>query len=209
MNISDAPAQGVPAPAPAPAGVPAPLLEALIPKAEISDAVDGLTGEVDAGQSANGTLKRRFPRQVSKKVKRLRRNRRLRRILMPKNALMSLNELMGSSLTDFNITPEERGFVANVLVNNTQYEGRGKIHLAVLLYILSRLQPQHVFNISSNFSGISKIAAKNNASEKALRDIIIQRMIQTPRASAIKTSTDPQQQSNTGKSSQNLILHFN
>lgn len=43
------------------------------------------------------------------------------------------------------------------------------------------------------------MAAKNNASEKALRDIIIQRMAQSPRGTALKTVNDPQQQTNTGK----------
>lgn len=34
------------------------------------------------------------------------------------------------------------------------------------------------------------MAAKNNASEKALRDIIIQRMLQTPKAHALKPGTE-------------------
>lgn len=34
------------------------------------------------------------------------------------------------------------------------------------------------------------MAAKNSASEKALRDIIIQRMIQSPRAQPLKTGSD-------------------
>lgn len=81
----------------------------------------------DSEHSPNGSLKRRFIRpQLSKKVKRLRRNRRLRKILMPKNALMSLHELLGAGLSEFSISPEERGFVATIFVNNTQYDGRGK-----------------------------------------------------------------------------------
>lgn len=73
-------------------------------------------------------LKRRFTRPpVPKKLKRLRRNRRLRKILTPKNALMSLHELLGTGLSDFTIMPEERGFVATVYVNNVQYEGHGKL----------------------------------------------------------------------------------
>lgn len=81
--------------------------------------------------SENGSAifqKRRFMRQpIPKKIKRLRRNRRLRKILTPKNALMSLHELLGTALSEFNILPEERGFVASVYVNNVQYEGRGKV----------------------------------------------------------------------------------
>lgn len=34
------------------------------------------------------------------------------------------------------------------------------------------------------------MAAKNSASEKALRDIIIQRMIQSPKAQPLKTGSD-------------------
>lgn len=106
-------------------------------------------------ESADEDTKRKWIRKpISKKLKRLRQNRRLRKLLAPKNALMSLNELMGSSISDYTIIPEERGFVAQVFVNNVQYEGRG----------------------------LSKIQAKNNASEKALRDIIIQKMITTPKA---------------------------
>lgn len=82
----------------------------------------------DSEHSPNDSLKRRFIRpQLSKKVKRLRRNRRLRKILMPKNALMSLHELLGAGLSEFTISPEERGFVASVFVNNVQYDGRGKL----------------------------------------------------------------------------------
>lgn len=146
MNISDAPVHGVPASIP----------EELVPKAEISDISDNLDGETDASQSLNGSLKRRFPRQVSKKVKRLRRNRRLRRILMPKNALMSLHELMGSSLTEFAITPEERGFVASVSVHNTQYEGHGKS------FFFSSVQP----NISSISVNLIKFVLIFQASRK-------------------------------------------
>lgn len=75
----------------------------------------------------NGAPKKRWNRQpVNKKIKRIRRNRRLRKMLIPKNALMSLNELMGSTISEYDIVPEERGFVARVYVNNVQYEGRGK-----------------------------------------------------------------------------------
>lgn len=83
--------------------------------------------EGENGNGPNGGPKRRFMRQpIPKKIKRLRRNRRLRKILTPKNALMSLHELLGTGLSEFNILPEERGFVASVFVNNVQYEGRGE-----------------------------------------------------------------------------------
>lgn len=87
-----------------------------------TDSVDG---------SLNGAQKRRFLRQpIPKKIKRLRRNRRLRKILTPKNALMSLHELLGAALSEFSILPEERGFVATVYINNAQYEGRGMLNLS-------------------------------------------------------------------------------
>lgn len=87
--------------------------------------------DVDMEGSVNGNgQKRRFIRPpIPKKVKRLRRNRRLRKILTPKNALMLLHELLGAGLSAFAILPEERGFVASVYVNNVQYEGRGNFQL--------------------------------------------------------------------------------
>lgn len=96
------------------------------------------------GAGANGQ-KRRFMRQpIPKKVKRLRRNRRLRKILTPKNALMSLHELLGAGLSEFNILPEERGFVATVFVNNVQYEGRGK-HCSVFQFRCISWHETHAF----------------------------------------------------------------
>lgn len=144
-----------PIPVPAPTTIPI--------KTEPISAVPLDTSSID-GQSESGNgFKRRFSRQpIPKKLKRLRRNRRLRKILTPKNALMSLHELLGTGLSDFTIMPEERGFVATVYVNNVQYDGHGT----------------------------SKMSAKNNASEKALRDIIIQRMVQAPKA--LKTNTEGQ-----------------
>ena len=86
------------------------------------------TESVCSDENGTNGQKRRYMRQpIPKKVKRLRRNRRLRKILTPKNALMSLHELLGAGLSEFNILPEERGFVATVFVNNVQYEGRGKL----------------------------------------------------------------------------------
>lgn len=71
--------------------------------------------------------KRRWIRKpLNKRVKRLKQNRRLRKLLIPKNALMSLHELMGCQLSDYRIIPEERGFVAQISVNNIQYEGHGE-----------------------------------------------------------------------------------
>lgn len=46
--------------------------------------------------------------------------------------------------------------------------------------------------------GPSKMSAKNNASEKALRDIIISRMLQSPKSQALKAAGEIVQQSGTG-----------
>lgn len=111
----------------APEPVPAPSPTASIKK-EATDAIsiDG-NGSSDSQNDLIASMKRRFLRQpIPKKLKRLRRNRRLRKILTPKNALMSLHELLGTGLSDFTIVPEERGFIATVYVNNVQYEGHGK-----------------------------------------------------------------------------------
>lgn len=114
---------------------------------------------VDMDSSADdGDKKRRWNRGNNRKrpslrEKRIRQNNRLRKLLTPKNALMALNELSGITLSDYTISPKESGFLAEVLVNNVRYEGRGS----------------------------SKIAAKNNASEKALRDQIIQKMASIPK----------------------------
>lgn len=85
--------------------------------------------------------------------KRIKRNRTLRKLLTPKNALMALYELKGNQLSEYSIVSDEKGFVATVVVNDKTYDGRG----------------------------ISKIASKNNASEKALRDLIIQKMTAIPK----------------------------
>lgn len=91
---------------------------------------------------------------VRAKEKRIRQNRSLRKTIIPKNALMALNELKGVSVGDFVINNNPSGgFIAVVTCNNNQYEGRG----------------------------VSKMVAKNNACEKALRDYIIAKMSEKPR----------------------------
>lgn len=64
--------------------------------------------------------------KVSGEVKRLRRNHRLRKILVPKNALMSLYEIVDGGSLELKVVPEEQhGFLATILVNNVQYKGHG------------------------------------------------------------------------------------
>lgn len=141
-------------PNPAGGNIQVPIQEAPV-KPEPVPIVPNSLVTINPMESNDEESKRKWIRKpISKKLKRLRQNRRLRKLLAPKNALMSLNELMGSSISEYTIVPEERGFVAQVFVNNVQYEGRGQ----------------------------SKIQAKNSASEKALRDIIIQKMLSSPKA---------------------------
>lgn len=91
---------------------------------------------------------------VRAKEKKIRQNRQLRKTLIPKNALMALNEVVGLTISEFAITNVlGGGFAAVVTVNEKQYEGKGH----------------------------SKIAAKNNASEKALRDYVLEKMREKPR----------------------------
>lgn len=65
---------------------------------------------------------------------------------------MALNELKGH-LSQYKITGQGNQFTAEIHVNGIKYEGFGN----------------------------SKIAAKNNASEKALRELIIQKMAKIPK----------------------------
>lgn len=90
---------------------------------------------------------------LSVRQKRLKRNRSLRKLLTPKNALMALYELKGNELSEFHMQSDEKGFVATVSVNGKDFSGRG----------------------------VSKIVAKNDASEKALRDLIISKMQSIPK----------------------------
>lgn len=94
--------------------------------------------------------------------KKLRQNRQLRKSMLPKNALMALNEVKGVTISDFTINCNpDGGFTAIVTVNSKQYEGKG----------------------------LSKTAAKNLACEKALRDYIIAKM--TPKPKKIQKFSDP------------------
>ncbi|KAH8286662.1 hypothetical protein KR018_006267, partial [Drosophila ironensis] len=91
--------------------------------------------------------------------KKQRQNRQLRKSMLPKNALMALNEVKGVTISDFTIdSNSDGGFTAIVTVNSNQYEGKG----------------------------LSKMSAKNAACEKAWRDFIIARMTpKPPRLSSI------------------------
>lgn len=87
-----------------------------------------------------------FKKKVSGKEKRGRQNRKLLRMLTPRNAIAALNELHGQGLSESTVVPTmDSQFEAEITVNNVRHVGLGK----------------------------TKMQAKNAASEKALRDIVI------------------------------------
>lgn len=93
------------------------------------------------------------------KERRVRQNRRLFRMLTPRNAIAALNELHGQGITESTIVPTLDGqFEAEITINNVRFVGIGK----------------------------TKMHAKNAASEKALRDLMIQKLQQEACAAASK-----------------------
>ncbi|EDW46095.1 GM13533 [Drosophila sechellia] len=104
------------------------------------------------------------PKKSSERTrdKKLRQNRQLRKSMLPKNALMALNEVKGVTISDFTIDSNtDGGFTAVVTVNSTQYVGKGT----------------------------SEMTAKIAACEEAWRDFIIAKM--TPKPPGIhKVETD-------------------
>lgn len=84
-----------------------------------------------------------FSGKINKKERLRRRNQRLRKILQPKNALMVLNELIGSTPYNLSETPnvyDGTSFKCSVSVDGMEHIGMGKIPLK-LIKILS----QHSF----------------------------------------------------------------
>lgn len=99
------------------------------------------------------------------KEKRLRQNRKLFRMLTPRNAIAALNELHGQSVNESVVVPTQGNkFEAEITINNVRYTGVGN----------------------------SKMQAKNAASEKALRDLVINKFqqIKNQEASATPVATD-------------------
>ncbi|XP_055390271.1 uncharacterized protein LOC129619173 isoform X2 [Condylostylus longicornis] len=105
-------------------------------------------------------FKNRKKPSVRAKEKKIRQNRLIRRVLIPKNALMALHEVKNIKIDDFHITSNPGGgFQAIVTVNNVQYQG----------------------------VGCSKNAAKSNVCEKALRDLVIAKMsVKSSRSSSME-----------------------
>lgn len=64
--------------------------------------------------------------------------------------------------------------------------------------ISSYLRKLYDSDVNLYYVGPSKMTAKNNASEKALRDIIIQRMLQSPKNQQLKIGDLTIQQAGSG-----------
>lgn len=87
-----------------------------------------------------------FNLTFSGKEKRVRQNKKLYRMLTPRNAIAALNELHGQSINETTVIPiQGNKFEAEIVINNIKFQGIGS----------------------------SKMAAKNSACEKALRDLVI------------------------------------
>lgn len=97
---------------------------------------------------------------IQGKEKRLRQNRKLVRLLTPRNAIAALNELHGQSVNESVVIPTTGNkFEAEITINNVRYVGVGN----------------------------SKMQAKNAASEKALRDLVINKFRQLKSQEAVAT----------------------
>lgn len=105
----------------------------------------------------------KLSRYVVGKEKRLRQNRKLFRMLTPRNAIAALNELHGQSVNESVVIPTPGNkFEAEITINNVRYSGVGN----------------------------SKMQAKNAASEKALRDLVINKFQQIKNHETTTTVTD-------------------
>nr|NP_728450.1 DISCO interacting protein 1, isoform B [Drosophila melanogaster]AAN09008.1 DISCO interacting protein 1, isoform B [Drosophila melanogaster] len=136
--------------------------------------VDNIEDNTSASTSASGIggkipFKKIFQKRKKSsertRDKKLRQNRQLRKSMLPKNALMALNEVKGVTISDFTIDSNtDGGFTAVVTVNSNQYEGKGT----------------------------SKMTAKNAACEKAWRDFIIAKMTpKPPRIHQVEMGSEP------------------
>jgi hypothetical protein len=102
-----------------------------------------------------------FP--ISGKEKKRLQNKRLRKLLTPKNAIVALNELRGPEMGEFTITADGlNSFTAEIVLNNVKYSGQGN----------------------------TKQLAKMKASEKALRDLVITKMAKMDKGGETDGSDD-------------------
>ncbi|XP_058063892.1 double-stranded RNA-specific editase B2-like isoform X2 [Anopheles bellator] len=87
-------------------------------------------------------------RKKGEKERKARQLRRLRKWLMPKNAVVALHELQGPGMSEFIINTNGQETTAEIIINNVRYEA----------------------------TAANKTLAKAKASEKALRDLAISQM---------------------------------
>lgn len=126
-------------------------------KAELDTSIDVAVPNLEDEKVRKAFLRKIYSNGIRKKQsvrmkeRRMKQNRMLRKSLLPKNALMSLNEMKGIQISDFSIvqSPSGGGFICSVSINNIQYEAIGQ----------------------------SKSGAKNFCCEKAIRDIMLQKMM--------------------------------
>ncbi|XP_037928501.1 double-stranded RNA-specific editase 1-like [Teleopsis dalmanni] len=128
---------------------------------------DAAENDDDASSfNENGKLKFFSTRKkfsVRAKVQKINQNRRLRKAIIPKNAITTLNEVKGIKINHFTINNSiNGGFIAIVTVNERKYEAKGN----------------------------SKTAAKNNACEKALRDFVLTKMDKKPKSKNQKVPSE-------------------
>ncbi|KAH8291586.1 hypothetical protein KR018_001727, partial [Drosophila ironensis] len=150
------------------AGISAAALSGHLVVKEEPAELDQETSEEISEENGNGrrvNFREIFPNRkkfsVRKRDRKQRLNRHLRKAMIPKNALMNLNEVGGMDISGCNIERSPEGiFVATVTINSLDYVG----------------------------SGLSKIAAKKTACEKAWRDYIIARM--APKKTAIEKTLE-------------------
>ncbi|KAH8309603.1 hypothetical protein KR059_012111, partial [Drosophila kikkawai] len=96
--------------------------------------------------------------------RKIRGNRLLRKAILPRNALMALNELKGIQIEEFSFTSDKGKYTAMALINGIQYVGQGN----------------------------SKMAAKNAACEKALCDYMTHKLMPIPLDGGNEESGDPE-----------------
>lgn len=137
--------------------IPTPVKIMPEPKLEMKEDIMTVSMTESNGSDANDELRKlkkiNFKRKISGRERRLRQNRKLKKLLTPRNATVALHELSGhetSAISEFQVKQNGNQFVAEVTINNVKYEGYGS----------------------------SKMAAKNNASEKALRDLVVTKLQQ-------------------------------
>lgn len=83
-------------------------------------------------------------------------------MLTPRNAIAALNELGASVVSESKVKPNGSLFEAEIIINNVKYQGQGQ----------------------------SKMQAKNAASEKALRDLVVTKMQQVKNLDVQSNSED-------------------